>query len=186
MNKSQIREIVRERRLSIPTDQRLNDERTLTAFLQASIKNKVNANIRIGLYYSVKGEISPMGLLQKFTEVQFALPVIRNKVTLEFYDWDGEHASLAKRDFDIPIPDTRGQSPVVPDIIIVPITACDDAGNRIGQGAGHYDRYIASLDQKPFLIGVCFEEQIIESVPAEQHDIRMDLIVTPKRVIEIA
>jgi len=63
----------------------------------------------------------------------------------------------------------------------------DKNGNRIGYGAGHYDRYIASCDTKPYLIGVCFDEQIYDGdIPAEPHDIPLDLIVTPKRVIEIS
>ncbi len=68
------------------------------------------------------------------------------------------------------------------DIIIVPGAAFDRQGNRIGYGAGFYDRLLAEF-KKP-TIAIAFEEQIVPALPADPHDVPMKKIVTEKRVIE--
>ena len=159
-----------------------------------------DGDLVIGTYYPIGTEIippfiatpskdrghaiDPIGSLSS-TGMRTCLPVIRNKTTLEFYAWSiGD--PLVKRDFDIPIPDTRNLSPVTPNIILLPLLLCDTYGSRIGYGAGHYDRYIASCEIKPLLIGVCFDEQVYDGdIPSEPHDVPLDLIVTPKHTIQI-
>ena len=72
------------------------------------------------------------------------------------------------------------------DLVIIPGAAYDTHGNRLGYGAGYYDKLLAKsqiLIPKPFLIAPAYEEQIVEKIPAEPHDIKVDMIVTDKRVI---
>lgn len=67
------------------------------------------------------------------------------------------------------------------DVILVPGLAFDRAGNRLGRGAGFYDRSISALKESghnPTLIGVCYHAQIVESVPTEAHDHRVDRVIT--------
>jgi len=136
----------------------------------------------IGIYAPIGSEIKPPTVI---FDMKIALPVVRNKTTLEFYPW-AEGEPLAKRDFNIPIPDTCGKEPVHPDTLLIPLLLCDLKGGRIGYGAGHYDRYLAFTHNRPFLIGVCFEEQIYDGeIPAEPHDQKLNMIITPKRIIEI-
>jgi 5-formyltetrahydrofolate cyclo-ligase len=68
------------------------------------------------------------------------------------------------------------------DLLIVPGLAFDDRGNRLGYGAGFYDRLLASCS-KP-TVALAFEGQIVSEVPAGNHDIRIKKIVTETRVIE--
>lgn len=68
-----------------------------------------------------------------------------------------------------------------PDVMLVPLSAFDGTGHRIGYGAGYYDRAIDRLHQKglnPRLIGIAFDCQEVPSVPAEPHDVRLDAILT--------
>jgi len=68
-----------------------------------------------------------------------------------------------------------------PDIMLVPLSAFDSHGHRIGYGAGHYDRAIDRIRQKglsPKLIGIAFDCQEVAEVPAEPHDISLDAILT--------
>jgi 5-formyltetrahydrofolate cyclo-ligase len=68
-----------------------------------------------------------------------------------------------------------------PEIMLVPLSAFDVRGHRIGYGAGHYDRAIDRLRQKglaPKLIGIAFDCQEVAHVPAEPHDISLDAILT--------
>jgi 5-formyltetrahydrofolate cyclo-ligase len=73
-------------------------------------------------------------------------------------------------------------APVVdPEIMLVPLSAFDARGHRIGYGAGHYDRAIGRLRQKglsPELIGIAFDCQEVAHVPAEPHDVSLDAILT--------
>lgn len=68
-----------------------------------------------------------------------------------------------------------------PEIMLVPLSAFDDRGHRIGYGAGHYDRAIGRLRQKgmhPKLMGIAFDCQEVAHVPDEPHDISLDAILT--------
>ena len=69
------------------------------------------------------------------------------------------------------------------DIIVVPGVAFDARGNRLGYGAGFYDKLLAAF-AKP-TIALAFEMQIVPQVPADLHDIPIKKIVTEKRIIEI-
>lgn len=70
-----------------------------------------------------------------------------------------------------------------PDISIIPLVACDKKGNRIGFGKGYYDRYLRG--KETLKIGVCYDFQVLESVPSEEQDITLDYIVTEKEIIKV-
>ena len=66
-------------------------------------------------------------------------------------------------------------------VVIVPGVAFDAQGGRLGHGRGHFDRLLATRDA--LKVGLCCENRLVESVPMEPHDIRMDMVVTEKRMI---
>ncbi len=72
---------------------------------------------------------------------------------------------------------------VLVDMVIVPGVVFDIRKNRIGYGAGYYDRFLRAIRPDSMKIGVAFELQVLESVPADYHDIPMDIIVTEGRLI---
>lgn len=63
------------------------------------------------------------------------------------------------------------------DAIIVPMTAFDSHGNRLGYGGGNYDRYLPLLREDTAIIGAAFNEQKVEAVPTDPHDLPLPLIV---------
>lgn len=76
------------------------------------------------------------------------------------------------------------------DIEIIPGIGFDLKGNRLGYGAGYYDKLLSHKSKRLSktkgritTIALAFEEQIAEKIPSEPHDIRVDLIVTDKRLI---
>lgn len=75
---------------------------------------------------------------------------------------------------------------VVPDVILVPLVAVDRRGIRMGQGGGHYDRTLEALRaQKPVrAIGLAFDVQLVDHLPAEPHDQRLDALATPTQWLE--
>lgn len=67
------------------------------------------------------------------------------------------------------------------DMIIVPGIAFDRNGNRIGYGAGYYDRFLK--DCKGIKAGVCYSIQMVEDVYADEHDVKMDYLITERGII---
>ncbi|MEK6967015.1 MAG: 5-formyltetrahydrofolate cyclo-ligase [Nanoarchaeota archaeon] len=67
------------------------------------------------------------------------------------------------------------------DVAIIPGIAFDEKGNRLGYGKGYYDRLLAG--KKATKIGLAFDVQIVDEIPSESHDVKMDFIVTETRVI---
>ncbi len=72
------------------------------------------------------------------------------------------------------------------DLVIIPGAGFDFAGNRLGYGAGYYDSLLSQRTRKIPVIALAYEEQIVDSIPAETHDVKVDMIVTDKRVIRTA
>ncbi len=68
------------------------------------------------------------------------------------------------------------------DVVIIPGVAFNMQGNRIGHGYGYYDRLLQKMKKIP-KIGLAFECQLVESIPAQMHDVKVEKIITEKRVI---
>jgi 5-formyltetrahydrofolate cyclo-ligase len=68
------------------------------------------------------------------------------------------------------------------DLILVPGVAFDTHGRRLGRGKGFYDQLLAHVGGTT--CGVAFDEQIVEAIPVEPHDVHLSCILTPTRWIE--
>jgi 5-formyltetrahydrofolate cyclo-ligase len=73
------------------------------------------------------------------------------------------------------------KAPFQADFILVPGLAFDPSGGRLGRGAGYYDRLLTKFEG--VRVGVCFSELLVDQVPCETHDIRMDFVLTPEGII---
>jgi 5-formyltetrahydrofolate cyclo-ligase len=69
------------------------------------------------------------------------------------------------------------------DLVIVPGVAFDERGYRIGYGAGYYDRFFRMTRKDCKKIGIAFEMQIVKQIPYEEHDVKLDMIITEKHII---
>lgn len=69
------------------------------------------------------------------------------------------------------------------DLILVPGIAFDLRGNRLGRGKGFYDRLLENFNG--LKIGVAFEEQIVDEIHVQSHDVKMNFILTPERCVKI-
>lgn len=92
---------------------------------------------------------------------------------------------LEQGSFGIPEPCVAGAGymPDEADLIVVPGVAFDLNGHRIGFGKGYYDRCLFGLRKQPVLVGLCHDFQLLEQIPSEGHDIRMQYLVTDQRII---
>ncbi|NSW90638.1 MAG: 5-formyltetrahydrofolate cyclo-ligase [Firmicutes bacterium] len=144
-------------------------------------------------YMDFKNEVKTEGFiktsLQK--EKRIAVPLIdtdmngkKGIVPCEIYNMDYE---LEKGILGILEPKKEFKRVLNPediDLVIVPGIAFDLRKNRIGYGAGYYDRFLTSIRRDCLKIGVAFELQIVNEITAEAHDVPLDMIITEKRVIK--
>ncbi|CAM9582451.1 unnamed protein product [Scytosiphon promiscuus] len=78
-------------------------------------------------------------------------------------------------------------------VIIVPAVAFDSRCNRLGHGRGHYDCFFERVNKAneakgrppPVKMGVCFDEQVVDCVPTEPTDVRLDFVLTPTRTFSL-
>jgi 5-formyltetrahydrofolate cyclo-ligase len=77
--------------------------------------------------------------------------------------------------FGILEPTGEAVDPTSIDLVIVPGVAFTLAGDRLGHGRAYYDRFLPST--KAFTVGACFSEQIVDDMPVEAHDVRLDRVV---------
>ncbi len=114
-----------------------------------------------------------------------ALPVVQ-KPRMFFRQWqDGMPLIPAGFGTEGPAADAPE---VIPDAMIVPLSAFDTVGRRMGYGKGYYDTAIqlySSLNRRPLLIGVAFACQEVNEVPTEDHDQTLDAIVTEAGVLDL-
>jgi 5-formyltetrahydrofolate cyclo-ligase len=66
-------------------------------------------------------------------------------------------------------------------VVLVPALAVDRSGVRLGRGAGFYDRSLALADPTARLVGVIRDDELLDAIPSEPHDVRMSHALTPRR-----
>jgi 5-formyltetrahydrofolate cyclo-ligase len=96
--------------------------------------------------------------------------------TAPFEAWCRSHGKQVVTPPDGPqaaIPDAT-----IPDVVVVPGLAFTPAGDRLGQGGGWYDRFLAGIGPSTVTVGVGFAVQLVDSLPVEAHDVRLDHVVT--------
>ena len=141
----------------------------------------------VAVYYPKGKEMDTLPLAEKIWEkgAMCALPVISEGSTvLTFAGWQKD-SKLIEGAFHIPQP-ANPQS-IEPTIVILPLLIFDQRGNRLGYGKGYYDATLSELRQrgKVLAVGLAYAEQAcLFALPAEDHDQKLDLVVTPQRVFD--
>ena len=138
-------------------------------------------------YSPIRSELDPAPLMRALAAkgAKLALPAVmaRGK-SLAFRAWSpSDRLTLGPLGILEPSP---AAAELIPDIMLVPCAAFDRLGHRIGYGAGHYDFTLAHLRKTKAIaaIGVAFAAQEIALVPALQHDVALDYVLTETRVFD--
>ncbi|WP_346911659.1 5-formyltetrahydrofolate cyclo-ligase [uncultured Roseibium sp.] len=130
-------------------------------------------------FWPIRDEIDPRPLLDRLRASghRLCLPVV-SEPHLIFRELTRETV-LVPAGFGTTVPDAASPE-LRPDVLLMPLAAFDRAGNRIGYGKGHYDTAIAALEKNgPVIcIGLAFQTQEVDHVPAEPHDKPLDGILT--------
>lgn len=183
MTESRRKAALREERLAardaIPPEERIEKSLAMVAFGQEVVEVRPGTIVSAFLPIRSEADIRPLMALLRDRGARICVPVILDKQTIVFRELI-RGAELVKGVFG-----TSGPGPeapeLEPDIMLVPLSAFDAVGHRIGYGGGYYDRAIRRLHEKgrdPLLIGIAFDCQEVAFVPAEDHDVRLNAVLT--------
>ena len=180
MNKSKIREkILKIRKKNFNKNIKINPD-NFFSFL----KKKYNFK-SIGGYYPSNFEINDIEILRLFKKKKYkiSLPIVEQNYKMNFYEWS-YNDPLKINKYGIPEPVSSKM--FYPDILLVPIVGYDNELNRLGYGGGFYDRYIKKIEKvkKVIKIGLAFSYQKLRSVPVNQYDKKLDIIITEKEILK--
>ena len=141
-------------------------------------QNPVFNNAKCILFYwSMPDEVQTHDFILKYAEIkQIILPSVQNSI-LVLKQFEGISGLKSGEKYGIQEPDGDDFTDFDKiDLVIVPGIAFDKDNNRMGRGKAYYDGLLPKL--KACKIAVCFEFQLIDVVPTDEHDIKMDEIIT--------
>ncbi|MEP2981070.1 MAG: 5-formyltetrahydrofolate cyclo-ligase [Lentilitoribacter sp.] len=181
--KTQIRNMALSLRNGLTDAERVQFSKQIKSFF---FELDIAPNAITSAFLPIKTEVDLNELIHELWSQHrsVCLPYMLDKENIEFREYN-KTTELIDNGFGTLAP--SGASEVVdPDVMLVPLSAFDETGGRIGYGAGFYDRAIVKLldnDKTPLLIGIAFACQQVDRVPCEDHDIPLDMILTENGLI---
>ena len=183
-DKVSLRLELKERRFSIPLGDRREKGCKITALAETILKDKQSI-----LAYAAKDpEVETLVLINRLIKAgkTISVPIIEKETKTLRLSKLSSVADLEPSTFNVPEPLSK-ENPISPSeiqTVIIPLLGFDRKGNRIGYGAGYYDRF---LKNNPHLekIGLAYSCQEVDLVPTDTNDIRLDMIITENEIIKI-
>lgn len=145
----------------------------------------IPAGAAVGVYHATTGEAPSTGWARWLAEQghAIALPWFADRAApMRFRHWGNpwDDADLAPAPYAGLQPGADAAE-AVPDVLIVPLLAFTERCERLGQGGGHYDRWLAD-HPGTITIGLGWDCQMVDALPTEAHDIPLHAVVTPTRL----
>ena len=188
MTKKEIRQnmILQRNQLSKETVQ--ENSNSIIEKLQPYVQKAEN----IMIFMNMKNEVEITRLIELYPDKKFYIPKTLSDRNMKINLYNENELILHKFGYYESASDIFYDEKIL-DLIIVPATAFDYSKNRIGFGGGYYDTFLSRIllnDQnngknrnKPLIIGVCYDFQLVDFIPSEDHDVKMDCIITEKNII---
>jgi len=178
--KRALRAELRERRRITTADERESATVAVTRNLE-----ELTADLgvtSIAAYLSTPDEPSTRDFLHWACDrgIRVLLPISREDGLLDWAPYDGKDED--EDVFGMPTPTTEVLGPIAindVDLIIVPAASVDRTGMRMGWGRGYFDKTLGSMEQCPPVYAVIFDSELVDTVPSEVHDQRVNGVVTP-------
>lgn len=180
MEKAEIRKQIRELKRAVSPEEKLCRSEVImhqVEVLPEFLKTQV-----VLLYWSMADEVQTHAFVNRwYRDKMLLLPCVDGD-DLRLRQYTGPECMVAGEQFGIGEPDAS--LPEYTDLdavemIIVPGVAFDHKGNRMGRGRGFYDRLLKSTPNA-MKIGVAYDFQMLNSIPVEPHDVKMDRVISEK------
>jgi 5-formyltetrahydrofolate cyclo-ligase len=135
----------------------------------------------VAAYVPLPGEPGGPELPDALAEVcgRLLLPVLLPDKDLDWAVYTGTLAAATRGLREPPGPRLGTDAIAGAPLVIVPALAVDRRGVRLGRGGGSYDRALARVGAGARVVAVVFEEELLDEVPEQPHDRRVDVVVTP-------
>lgn len=151
----------------------------------APIAARIAADAVIGLYHAGPWEAPAGGYARFFHDAAHRLALPRFAARDAAMDFAHHTDPYDESDLEVgpygmlqPLGEAE---PVVPDVLFVPLLGFTAALDRLGQGGGHYDRWLAE-HPAALAIGMAWDVQLCDALPAEPHDHPLAAVITPTRI----
>jgi 5-formyltetrahydrofolate cyclo-ligase len=185
--KRALRAELRERRRTMTATERESASAALTQRLE-SLTTELGVDY-IAAYLSTPNEPGTRDFLSWACRkgIRVILPISRDDGLLDWapYDANEEMEDVA----GMPAPTSEILNPMAIDnvgLIFVPAATVDRTGMRMGWGQGYFDKTLGSMEKCPPVYAVIFDSELVDSVPSEVHDKRVDGVVTPSGVVRFS
>lgn len=132
------------------------------------------------LYSSIDGEVPTRDFIERWSMAKtIVLPKVAGDILI-LKQYASDHLQQGYRSIMEPTDEAPELSPDKVDLAIIPGMAFDKQGHRLGRGKGYYDRLLPSMSCPK--VAVAFDYQLLDYVPTEEHDVLMDIVITPSNL----
>ena len=176
MDKAEVRKRMRELKRAVPPEEKLRRSEAILRQLEQLPEWKA-ARVVL-LYWSMADEVQTHAFVNKWYKDKVLLLPCVDGDDLVLRQYTGPECLVAGEQFGIGEPTGAVWSDLdAIQLIIVPGVAFDRNGNRMGRGRGFYDRMLKST-MGALKIGIAYDFQMLDAIPVEPHDVKMDRIIT--------
>lgn len=183
LSKQNIRDLILEKRKQLPVSEKVKLSRSIirNLFLLPEFQKAKSIHTYVSSKYN---EVDTLELIIEILSKNktVIVPIADPQTKLMAHSFLYSVNDLHKGAFEIMEPKNIHFAPIDHiDIVIVPIVAADERGNRIGFGGGFYDRFLQSVSCVK--VGLAYDFQVIDTIQPERHDVPLDYIVTNTRTL---
>lgn len=177
--KKELRKLIREKKKHISLQEK--KELSFPIFNMLEKEEIFLSSKVVLLYWSMDDEVYTQDFVRKwYKEKTILLPCVEGD-DLKLRQYLGDSSMKAGEQFGIlePIGTEFSQTEQI-DIMVIPGVAFDRQKNRMGRGRGFYDRLLKTVPATK--IGICFDFQVVDNVPVEDFDVKMDLVISTSEI----
>ena len=182
-SRTELRKSLRDQRRQLPAEQRASAEYAAARHLEKFLESQPPG--LLGTYMPTDGELDINHTVDNLRDLgwRIFLPVLQTDLQMEFAEWVATE-TLQPNKFRIlePAAPAKLLSASSLDVVLVPCVGLDESGNRLGFGAGYYDRafsgHVAGTERGTKLVGCAFDLQLVQGLAAEPWDVPMRYILT--------
>lgn len=164
-----VRRTRKERMTLADESSRRNDGRLLAAALAERLREHRPGTL--AAFRSLRSEPPTTAAIEAARDLgwRVIVPVLLPDKDLDWQEWPASDRLLGR------------QAIGAASVILVPALAIDRQGMRLGQGGGSYDRVLARRAQAAWTVAVVHDDEVVERVPRDRHDLPVDAVITPRR-----